>query len=116
MRTIHLLIQKNVVAGCLLLLSSNLFAQQYVFDATTLEAVSELKGLVTDSVKLEKYIKEIESFEREGVFFISTNQYRFIETRINSVNPHPITEEEIEIKIYADKAKKNYRPITSLIQ
>jgi|GEM_PF-4873110 len=108
--------KKVVLSLCCLISSTYLFSQQYVFTETSPEAFAELRHLVNDSAKLNHYLLKVESYGREGVYFISTEQYKIIESRINTVNPNPMTEEEIENKFYADKAKKSYRSITTLLK
>lgn len=92
------------------------YSQQYVFSETTTEALQELKEKVTDPEKYNFYKRKIEEFEKSGKVILSTEQFYYIKLRIDGVKQNPLTEEEVEMKAYVDKAKKKYISISDIIE
>lgn len=54
------------------------------YKKNTKEAITELKSSITDSDKLQKAIKIAEDMELNGIYLISTNQYKEAITSIGN--------------------------------
>lgn len=111
---------KNILFLSILFLSTSLFSQQkvqYVFSETTESAIGELRFLLkNDEEKISNVILKIKDLESQGKIILSSSEYAPIKTRIESVVTTPVTETEIELKAYADAAKKRYVVITELLK
>jgi hypothetical protein len=113
---------QNIVLFCLLFFSSSLYSLsqdqnqnvRYVYVNTTAEAIDELNQLIPNYEKRKAVLIEMKKLEKEGVVFLSNNQFAPILKKIEYANSKlDIDQEDLD---YARDAKKRYLPISNLIK
>ena len=111
---------QNIVLFCLLFFSSSLYSLsqdqnvRYVYANTTAEAIDELNQLIPNYEKRKAVLIEMKKLEKEGVVFLSNNQFAPILKKIEYANSKlDIDQEDLD---YARDAKKRYLPISNLIK
>lgn len=109
---------KGIVTFLFLFLAGLSFGQEvkYVYQSTTAAAIDELNSLVSDYEERREVLLIIKKLEKSGKVVLSTKEFEPIQKFIDNTPNPPMNEQEVEMSVYARKAKKRYVLITDLIK